>query len=455
VVHGYEIPRISLLELPSGRERYTLASPNRFNYLGCVAQSPDGKRLAADDSNGPTHPNHLYLWEWASGRELWRVETTQQRTSGLEFSPTGDRLATVGMDHVVRLRDAVTGRELHNWTFPGESNMPLAFSPDGKRLAVGGPIRLLDAVTGQAVATLAGGAMSLAFSPDGRLLIAGENSRVSVWELPTRRCRLVIDRHLRGGVFSLAVSPDGRSLLTGCRDGQVRLWELATGHQRAHLVGHQDDRWVSPVAITPDGRRASSSGGDGYLFVWDLTGLAPDGQLAPAKLSDAERDGLWRLLAGDDAAIAYRAGWRLTAGGDESVAFLRSRLAPVPRDLSPHVEQLLADLDSTSEAARQAATERLECLGPLAAPALRKAMTGRPAGETRDRIEYLLGRAGRAIPMGEHLRALRAVEVLERIGSPAARAVLAELAGGLHEAALTVEAARSRDRLERQASGAH
>jgi WD40 repeat protein len=451
VVHGDELPKIGLLDLPSGRERQSIASPNRFQYVGCVAQSPDGLRLAVDDSNGPMRPTHLYLWEWASGRELWRVETTEQRTTGLAFSPAGDLLATVGMDHFVRLRDAATGKELRNWSFPGEYNMPLAFTPDGKRLAVGGPkIRLWDVATGQAVAALDGGAGSFAFSPDGGLLIAGQNGLVSVWELAPGRRRLVIDHHLRGAVFSLAVSPDGRSLLTGCRDGQVRLWELATGKERAHFAGHKDDLWVSPVAITPDGRTAASSGGDGFLFVWDLTGLAPDGRLAQVELSDAQRAGLWRLLAGDDAAVAYRAGWRLTAGGDGSAAFLKRRLAPVPWDIGPHVEQLLAELGSPSESVRQAATERLEYFGPLATAALRKSLADRPTGEARDRIEYLLGRAERATPCGEHLRALRAIEVLERIGTPAARAVLGELTAGLPEAAITREAGQSCRRLEQR-----
>ena len=181
-----------------------------------------------------------------------------------------------------------------------------------------------------------------------------------------------------------------------------------------------------------------------------MTGLAPDGRLAPADLSDADREGLWRLLAGDDAAVAYRASWRLTAGGDATAAFLRSRLAPVPRDLGPYVDRLLTDLAGPNAAARQAATDRLEVLGPAAVPALRKALAGQAAGEARDRIEYLLGRAERAIPGGELLRAIRAVEVLERIGTPAARAVLADLAEGLPDAALTRETGQSLRRLGRR-----
>jgi hypothetical protein len=94
--------------------------------------------------------------------------------------------------------------------------------------------------------------------------------------------------------------------------------------------------------------------------------------------------------------------------------------------------------------------ERLELVGPLAVPALRRALSNQKFTQVRDRIDYLLGRAERAIPAGSLLQAIRAVEVLERIATPPARAVLAELATGHPDAAITHEAAQSYRRLEQK-----
>ncbi|WP_171473724.1 hypothetical protein [Frigoriglobus tundricola] len=56
----------------------------------------------------------------------------------------------------------------------------------------------------------------------------------------------------------------------------------------------------------------------------------------------------------------------------------------------------------------------------------------------------VLGRGDAAKPLtGERLRAERSVDVLERVGTPAARAVLAELAAGAADAELTRAAAAS------------
>ncbi|MFO0842599.1 MAG: hypothetical protein U0797_09420 [Gemmataceae bacterium] len=71
-----------------------------------------------------------------------------------------------------------------------------------------------------------------------------------------------------------------------------------------------------------------------------------------------------------------------------------------------------------------------------------------PSLEARKRLERLLAAVDADVhtPSPERIRALRAVELLERIGTPAARRALAELAGGAPGARLTREAKATRDR---------
>jgi truncated hemoglobin YjbI len=69
--------------------------------------------------------------------------------------------------------------------------------------------------------------------------------------------------------------------------------------------------------------------------------------------------------------------------------------------------------------------------------------------EKRRRIEQLLA-APRIVQAPEQIRALRALEVLERIGNAEARRVLGAIAKGAPDARLTREARTSLERLLRR-----
>jgi hypothetical protein len=84
-------------------------------------------------------------------------------------------------------------------------------------------------------------------------------------------------------------------------------------------------------------------------------------------------------------------------------------------------------------------------LGEGAADELRKALDVRPAVETRRRLEELLERQTSLSPTW--LQTLRAVEVLEKIGSHEAQQVLKKLAKGVAGAHLTREAGAALARL--------
>jgi hypothetical protein len=82
----------------------------------------------------------------------------------------------------------------------------------------------------------------------------------------------------------------------------------------------------------------------------------------------------------------------------------------------------------------------------VAEPALRRALAGRPSLEVRQRLEKLLDQL--AHPSPDVLRALRAIEVLESVGTAEAKAVLGKLAAGQPGAGLTREAKAALRRLE-------
>ena len=91
----------------------------------------------------------------------------------------------------------------------------------------------------------------------------------------------------------------------------------------------------------------------------------------------------------------------------------------------------------------------------VAEPALRKVLTGKPSLEARRRAEALLEKLRGPVTSPEHLRALRVVEVLEHVGTPAAREVLTILANGAPGARPTRAAKAALARLARESAASH
>ena len=437
------------MDLPSGRRLHSIATNFDGTRIRQAALSPDPERLAIDSSGGGNPDPNLSLWDAVNSKELWHLAIGRGQLSTLRFSPTGQQLLGISRGHGIHRWDAITGKEAQGFLDPNVGVHDLAFSPDRKLLASGGPeIRIWDYAGGNLLRTLGNGreridAISLTFTPAGSTLICGQNSRIVIWDWMKNQQLMVFGEQVRGAVWATVLTADGRSLLTGDREGQVRLWELATRKERACFRGHTIDASVVEVALAPDGLSAASVGIEGAIFVWDLTGQAPEGRLVHAELSDQQRIGLWEILADDDAALANKAIWKLVAGGDDAVAFLVQRLRPVPLDIDTHIERLLTTLVRGEGATRETAMSDLDRLGPLAAAALRSRLEKVSPGETRDRIDYLLRKADRTIPSGEYLRTLTALEVLEKINSPAGRKLLTELAGGHADAPVTREAKNS------------
>jgi WD40 repeat protein len=100
-----------------------------------VRYSPDGELLAAGVQEG-----NVFLWDTSSG-ELVRTLTGHTGfVGGLAFSPDGAYLASVSsLDKTTKVWDVVTGDELATFY----SGSRLAWSPDSSRIATVGLDRIL------------------------------------------------------------------------------------------------------------------------------------------------------------------------------------------------------------------------------------------------------------------------------------------------------------------------
>ena len=168
-------------------------------------------------------------------------------------------------------------------------------------------------------------------------------------------------------------------------------------------------------------------------------------------LTEADADGLWTKLAGDDAGSAFAAMADLAAAPDRAVALVRRELKPL--DAAPTDDQLdrmFADLDSDDFDTRAKASRHLAEFGESAVPGVRKRLAQATTLEVRRRAQEFLARFDPPTPSPDRLRQLRAVELLEGIATAAAQDVLSALAKGAAEAPLSREAAAALERLRRR-----
>jgi hypothetical protein len=154
-------------------------------------------------------------------------------------------------------------------------------------------------------------------------------------------------------------------------------------------------------------------------------------------------DRTWDDLVSADPRVGGKAVWALTNEPQRAVALLKDRLKPVQVPPARELAALSADLGAENFAQREAAQKKLRDLGQTIEPNLRAASaTADP--ERKRRLDQLLAECQRIDSRTpDELRAVRAVQALERIGTPEARRVLDECAKGADAALLTREARRA------------
>jgi RNA polymerase sigma factor (sigma-70 family) len=409
------------------RRRIVLGDGGANPRLTPLACSPDGKQVVVHlpGLGGAA----LRVVNAATGATTRRLDPGCPVVHGATFLPDGKSLVVWIGDRKARVWDVAAGKVTRQMEYTeGASKRP------GRPVAVSGE-----------------GDMSFfkaAVSPDGRLIAFGSSEDlIAIHDLAEGRelCRV---EDLAQSAGCLAFSPDGRALAWGSwTDPRVHVLEVATGKERQAFAGHRGG--VVSLVFSADGKKLISGGQDTTLLVWDLTGRAGARGGVP---SPAEVEARWQELGGEDAARAHRAVRRLAAAGAPAVQLFRERIKPVAPPEEKAVDRLIADLDSDRFAVRQKAAADLERLGDLASGACRKALAARPSEETRRQLERLLKKQADQArnPSAERVRLVRALEVMEAIGTEEAIGLLTVLARGAPGAWLTEEAQAARTRLGRR-----
>jgi RNA polymerase sigma factor (sigma-70 family) len=432
-----------------GKEHHRLAGHKL--KVTCLAFAPDGKTVVSGDGieepviSGAALPDGtVVVWDVATGKPVRRLEAKAGPVQTVAFAPDGELLASAGnAEATIHLWDAPTGQIVRKLQPPPDPLVPrglaegvrqIVFSPDGRTLATVTMYRYPSN-------------MRPLPKPDDR----PDGITVRLWEVATGEVRLQL-RFRRNEITAIAFSADGRSLVLGKQDGSLIVRHLPIDASVVKVGVHKDA--VSAVRFAPDGQVLITASWDTTALLWDAAVLLKRPESPAPPRTEAQQEALWADLASADAAKAYRALWALADTPRETVALLRTRLQPIPKVDAAMITRLIQELGDDQFAVRDRATTELEKLGEVAHVALKRAITLVKSLESRRRIEALLAKLADFPSRPDDRRALRAVEVLEYVGSAEARQVLTDLAGGAAEARLTREAIGSLERLARQTAAA-
>jgi WD40 repeat protein len=235
--------------------------------IRAIAFKPGGGLLAA--SKGGTT---VTIWKLDGFGHAHRHFIAIEGTA-VALTPEGSVLAIGGESKVTLWDTDLDARRLEIPTRTGTS-AALAFSRDGKMLAVAGDrsLTIRDASSGQELAGAAPmlpGVTSVAFSPDGHALATGDNGgQVRIWDLTTGQERATARAH-DTRVTCLDFSNDGGRLVSASFFDRVpRIWDGTTCRPVASLRGHSTP--VQTAALSWDGRIVATAAMDGDLRLWHV-----------------------------------------------------------------------------------------------------------------------------------------------------------------------------------------
>jgi WD40 repeat protein len=217
----------------------------------------------------------LSQWDADTGKRLRFLEGHTGPISAVAVSPGGKLLATASLDKTVRVWETATGKLTQTFRDHAAAVLAVSFAPDGRMIASAGAdnqVLVWEASSGQLQHTLSGSpenVTALAWKPGAAtvLLSNGKGTAAQIWNVRAARA----DASLSGTreMMSLAWSPDGARAAGGQTDGDVLIWQEATGKLLHTLKEPGDPPGVTSLAWSPNGQALAAGRGNHTLQLWE------------------------------------------------------------------------------------------------------------------------------------------------------------------------------------------
>jgi WD40 repeat protein/tRNA A-37 threonylcarbamoyl transferase component Bud32 len=230
-----------------------------------------------------TEDGALHLRDVGTGRQLTGAELPPDRILRMAVSRQGV-IAAVREDRILLWsgNDRYRTLSIGGRTPSDDPNTsPMCFSGDGRYLAIGyvdGYVRVIDIDRGILLREFIAHdsiVRSVAFSSQLPLTVAtgGANGDVRLWEAASGKLIRFFDKEgHRADVESIVFSRDGALLVTGSFDNTIKVWDVKKerGPLRT-LKGHVGP--VKGLLLSSSGQTLYSCGGDCTVRVWDFRTL--------------------------------------------------------------------------------------------------------------------------------------------------------------------------------------
>jgi WD40 repeat protein len=267
-----------LYELPVGASTESLAfSPGDPGEGGSPLLA-----LAVKDGS-------IQIWDPESGELSCSFPGHRNGAKSLAFLPDGSRIATAGMDPMVRIWNLTVFSEEGVCPLPLRTEMigsaravpDVAVHPEGSFLASIDlrQIRMREIDTQRILGTISAGeaVYRLAFSPDGRWVagaLAGD--RIKVWDAGSYSpvVELSPTEASRPRVFTwkIAFHPSGKWIAAGSSTGAVNIWQvLENGENQPIFTINAHQKSAAGIAFHPNEDVFASGGLDGKLVIWTFS----------------------------------------------------------------------------------------------------------------------------------------------------------------------------------------